>query len=143
MGRTVGVADGSPRRATVTRLQPKARVRAPESAPPTAQQTQLLRDSYGSTALAEVLDRSLHAGIARLTTGVAPMTLSGAYADWASHLGVAPGKQMQLSEKAVRVPAATHTPCARRWKRKTAHRASAAGAGPALRGGSRRQPPYV
>ena len=102
--KTHGATEGSPttRRATVTRLHPKARARAPEPATPTAQEPELLRDSYGSTAFAEVLDRSLHAGIARFTAGLAPMTLIGAYADWASHLGVAPGKQMLLAEKAMR-----------------------------------------
>jgi hypothetical protein len=34
----------------------------------------LLRDSYAATAFAEVLDRSLHAAMARFTVGVAPMT---------------------------------------------------------------------
>lgn len=61
-----------------------------------------LRDSYAATAFAEVLDRSLHAAMARFTVGVSPMTLIGAYADWASHLAYSPGKQLQLAEKAVR-----------------------------------------
>jgi polyhydroxyalkanoate synthase len=61
-----------------------------------------LRDSYAATAFAEVLDRSLHAAMARFTVGVSPMTLIGAYADWAAHLSFSPGKQMQLAEKAVR-----------------------------------------
>jgi polyhydroxyalkanoate synthase subunit PhaC len=61
-----------------------------------------LRDSYAATAFAEVLDRSLHASMARFTVGVSPMTLIGAYADWAAHLSYSPGKQVQLAEKAVR-----------------------------------------
>jgi polyhydroxyalkanoate synthase subunit PhaC len=61
-----------------------------------------LRDSYAATAFAEVLDRSLHAAMARFTVGVSPMTLIGAYADWAAHLSYSPGKQVQLAEKAVR-----------------------------------------
>jgi polyhydroxyalkanoate synthase len=61
-----------------------------------------LRDSYAATAFAEVLDRSLHAAMARFTVGVSPMTLIGAYADWAAHLSYSPGKQLQLGEKAVR-----------------------------------------
>ena len=61
-----------------------------------------LRDSYAATAFAEVLDRSLHASMARFTAGVSPMTLIGAYADWAAHLSYSPGKQLQLAEKAVR-----------------------------------------
>jgi polyhydroxyalkanoate synthase len=61
-----------------------------------------MRDSYASTAFAEVVDRSLHAAIARFTAGVSPMTLIGAYSDWAAHLGFSPGKQLQLGEKALR-----------------------------------------
>jgi polyhydroxyalkanoate synthase len=61
-----------------------------------------LRDSYAATAFAEVLDRSLHASMARFTAGVSPMTLIGAYADWAAHLSYSPGKQLQLTEKALR-----------------------------------------
>jgi polyhydroxyalkanoate synthase subunit PhaC len=61
-----------------------------------------LRDSYASTAFAEVLDRSLNASIARFTAGLAPMTLIGAYTDWASHLAASPGKRLQLVEKATR-----------------------------------------
>ena len=38
----------------------------------------------------------------QLTVGVAPMTLIGAYADWAAHLSYSPGKQLQLGEKALR-----------------------------------------
>ena len=94
------------RRATVTRLRPKARAHAAElvaqPAPTRAAESDFLRDSYGSTAFAEVIDRSLHASMARFTTGLAPMTLIDAYADWAAHLGAAPGKQMLLAEKAVR-----------------------------------------
>ena len=40
--------------------------------------------------------------MARFTAGVSPMTLIGAYADWASHLAYSPGKRLQLAEKAVR-----------------------------------------
>ena len=61
-----------------------------------------LRDSYAATAFAEVLDRSLHAAMARFTVGVSPMTLIGAYADWARHLAYSPGKQLRLTEKALR-----------------------------------------
>jgi hypothetical protein len=68
----------------------------------TALSSPLLRDSYAATAFAEVLDRSLHAAMARFTVGVAPMTLIGAYADWAAHLSYSPGKQLQLGEKALR-----------------------------------------
>ncbi len=59
-------------------------------------------DSYASTELQNILDRSLHATAARLTVGISPGALAGAYWDWAVHLGVSPGKQAQLVEKAMK-----------------------------------------
>jgi polyhydroxyalkanoate synthase len=94
---------GPIRRATVTRLVPRARPRPGEpvaSPRRTRHGPQFLRDSYGSTAFAEVIDRSLNATIARFTAGLGPMTLLGAYVDWAAHLTAAPGKRLQLAEKA-------------------------------------------
>jgi len=60
------------------------------------------RDSYVSTALQETLDKSLHAMASRVTGGLSPSAMAGAYADWAVHLATAPGKQAQLIEKAVK-----------------------------------------
>ena len=61
-----------------------------------------LRDSYSSTALAELNDRWLHASMARFTAGLSPMMLLGAYFDWATHMAFAPGKRALLAEKALR-----------------------------------------
>ena len=47
-------------------------------------------------------DRLFHATMGRLTAGVSPASLGLAYADWAFHLAVSPGKWQQLVEKAVR-----------------------------------------
>ena len=60
------------------------------------------RDSYSVTALADITDRSLHAAIARFTGGLSPAALARAYWDWAMHLAYAPGKRLQLVDKAVR-----------------------------------------
>lgn len=60
------------------------------------------RDSYMSTAAQEILDRAVHASAARVTAGLSPSALAGAYADWAFHLATSPGKQMQLVEKAAK-----------------------------------------
>jgi len=60
------------------------------------------RDSYAVTAVAEVIDRSLHATIARFTFGLSPAALAKAYFDWATHLAVSPGKRLQLIDKASR-----------------------------------------
>lgn len=60
------------------------------------------RDSYTSTALAELLDRATHASFAKLTFGLSPAALMGAYLDWLTHLTASPGKRLQLGDKAVR-----------------------------------------
>ncbi len=60
------------------------------------------RDSYSATAMAEVLDRATHATLAKLTMGLSPASLTGAYLDWLTHLAAAPGKRLQLAEKAAR-----------------------------------------
>jgi polyhydroxyalkanoate synthase len=71
----------------------------PEAPFPTTPPAQ---DSYASTALGDIVDRSLHAALARLTAGLSPASLAGAYLDWAAHLAFAPGKRMQLVDKAMR-----------------------------------------
>jgi hypothetical protein len=60
------------------------------------------RDSYSVTALADITDRALHAATARFTAGVSPAALAEAYLDWATHLAYAPGKRIQLVDKAMR-----------------------------------------
>jgi polyhydroxyalkanoate synthase subunit PhaC len=54
------------------------------------------------TARAETLDRMMHAWQARFTQSISPAAMMLAYADWATHLANAPGKQAALVEKAVR-----------------------------------------
>ncbi len=66
---------------------------------PPASDPAFIRDSYASTAMAEVADRSMHAAIARLTAGLSPMSAFAAYFDWAANLAFSPGKQWQLWEK--------------------------------------------
>ena len=58
--------------------------------------------SYAVTALADIIDRSLHAATARFTMGLSPAALAEAYLDWATHLAYAPGKRIQLVDKAMR-----------------------------------------
>jgi polyhydroxyalkanoate synthase subunit PhaC len=59
-------------------------------------------DSYSATALAGIVDRSVHAAIARFTGGISPAAFAQAYLDWATHLVAAPGKQLELMTKAQR-----------------------------------------
>ncbi len=48
------------------------------------------------------LDRTFKANLARVTQGITPAGLARAYFDWWTHLMLAPGKQLQLVEKAGR-----------------------------------------
>lgn len=50
----------------------------------------------------EAMDRALHAAMGRLSHGVSPIVLARAYVDWLVHLGLSPGKQVQLVDKAAR-----------------------------------------
>lgn len=43
------------------------------------------------------LDRAFRSGLARLTGGLAPSALAGAFFDWAVHLAASPGKQLELA----------------------------------------------
>lgn len=60
------------------------------------------RDSMTVSALADLTDRSLHAATARFTGGLSSAALAQAYWDWATHLAQAPGKRLQLVDKAAR-----------------------------------------
>ena len=73
-----------------------------KSMPVTVPSNLLERDSYTSTALAELLNRSANATIARFTMGLSPAALAEANFDWLIHLISAPGKRLQLTEKAWR-----------------------------------------
>ena len=47
-------------------------------------------------------DRAFHAMLSRLTGGISPVALSLAYIDWASHLALAPQRQMEIAQEALR-----------------------------------------
>jgi poly[(R)-3-hydroxyalkanoate] polymerase subunit PhaC len=91
-------------RATGGSIQKKSPVFLPSAATPveTSAIERQDRDSYSVTALADITDRSLHAGLARFTGGLSPAALGSAYLDWIVHLAGAPGKRMQLFDKAFR-----------------------------------------
>jgi polyhydroxyalkanoate synthase len=60
------------------------------------------REDDPSLRLAEVLDRSLHYLMSRVTSGLSPMALAETYFDWLVHLSLSPGKQLQLWQKGLR-----------------------------------------
>jgi polyhydroxyalkanoate synthase len=47
------------------------------------------------------LDRAFAAGLAQFTWGVSPRALAGAFLDWAAHLALSPGKQLDLAGQAL------------------------------------------
>jgi len=49
-----------------------------------------------------VTDRTLHAALGRMTSGISPAALALAWTDWTLHLAQSPGKWARLSEKALR-----------------------------------------
>jgi polyhydroxyalkanoate synthase len=48
----------------------------------------------------QAFDKGLNAAQAKFTAGLSPIALAAAYSDWALHLTSAPGKQLELWEKA-------------------------------------------
>ena len=44
-----------------------------------------------------LLDRKVHALMAQATGGISPLSLAGAWFDWASHLAISPGRQFELA----------------------------------------------
>ncbi len=100
------VARGSHRRRKGTQVAPlvprAARSGGPQIPAVAGAESSFVRDSYASTAFAEIIDRSVHAAAARFTAGLSPMAMIGAYMDWAAHVAFSPGKQMRLAEKALK-----------------------------------------
>ncbi|TLS20085.1 MAG: poly-beta-hydroxybutyrate polymerase, partial [Betaproteobacteria bacterium] len=52
------------------------------------------------------LDQHVHATIAQLTNSLSPLTMAMAMIDWAGHLAVSPGKQLELLKLAATEAAA-------------------------------------
>ena len=53
-------------------------------------------------AAAQPADALVNSALARLTQGIAPASIIGAYLDWATHLAGSPAKQQELLVKAQR-----------------------------------------
>ncbi len=52
--------------------------------------------------LRDALDHIAHAGLARLTSGLSPAAIADAVTDWAIHLAISPGKQVELAARGAR-----------------------------------------
>jgi len=57
------------------------------------------KDSYSSTTLFELADRSIDAMLGRYSFGLSPAALLDLYMDWSMGLAFAPGKRAQLVDK--------------------------------------------
>ncbi len=55
---------------------------------------------HSHTTMEQALDKGLKAALAKFTAGLSPIALTSAYSDWAMHLASAPGKRLELLEKA-------------------------------------------
>jgi len=92
MTRKTKHADPAPAKAAGPQLPavvPQAVQPAPQPAPPAA-------EPHRHAAL----DRSLTASLAQLTAGLSPHSMFDAWSDWAMHLSRAPGRQLELMERA-------------------------------------------
>ena len=72
------------------------------SGPLTERQASGLERSFLGTEIPVTVDRMVNANLARVTAGISPTVITLAYLDWLIHLGLAPGKQALLVEKAFR-----------------------------------------
>ena len=72
--------------------------------PKKSSQTELVANNSPSATLAfnpKAIDEMVHQHISKAALGFSPISLALAYADWAMHLAVSPGRQMELAQKAV------------------------------------------
>ena len=84
---------------------PKSQLRSwrgPSGQTSSAHRAYGMERSFIGTRIPETIDRVVNANLARGTAGISPAVLAMAYHDWLMHLGLAPGKQALLNEKAIR-----------------------------------------
>jgi polyhydroxyalkanoate synthase subunit PhaC len=81
--------------------QPSKPAAAHVVVPPPERSTDIWDDAQ-LHRLRDALDHAAHASLARLTGGLSPAAVADAYMDWAVHLAISPGKQVELAAKAAR-----------------------------------------
>lgn len=88
---------GTPQQPLPLAVEPDGRARKTPALPnPPAP-----KDTGAMSIVHETLDHAANTSIARFTHGLSPAAVMGAWFDWATHIAAAPGKQLQLAEKAV------------------------------------------
>ena len=75
---------------------------APAAAPPPSEEGEGPPTPIPMPLGTKELDGLVHANMGRMTANLSPVSLSLAFADWAIHLAQSPGKQIELSVKALR-----------------------------------------
>jgi polyhydroxyalkanoate synthase len=101
------VQAATPEQSTTPKIEPAPKQPIRSWLGPSGQKSSAHR-AYGiersllGTHIPETIDRMVNANLARGTAGTSPAVLAMAYLDWLMHLGLSPGKQALLNEKAVR-----------------------------------------
>ncbi|MBY8975883.1 polyhydroxyalkanoic acid synthase [Rhodobacteraceae bacterium NNCM2] len=62
----------------------------------------MLTPESPATNTYEVLDRAVHATVAKATAGLAPSVFAQAWMDWAVHMAISPGKQAKLAHQGLK-----------------------------------------
>lgn len=75
-------------------------VKATAEARTAAQVSKAPQDADAMSFVYEALDHAANASLARVTNGLSRAAVMGAWFDWATHIAAAPGKGLQLAEKA-------------------------------------------
>jgi polyhydroxyalkanoate synthase len=91
-----------PEKAASPKSPPPRSWRGPSGQTSSAHRAYGLERTLLGTHIPETIDRMVNANLARGTGGISPAVLAMAYLDWLMHLGLSPGKQALLNEKAVR-----------------------------------------
>lgn len=73
---------------------------APSPAKSTGASGRKPHENGPTTSLHDAMNHTAQSAISRVTHGLSPAALMGAWFDWATHIAAAPGKQLQLVEKA-------------------------------------------